>query len=67
MCQNASRIPVRLTTSHGRLGVEILLEQGYMECDMWTGRQCPKGVLKLMNYISKLTLFFIWLICACHI
>ncbi|KAI0746279.1 Pentafunctional AroM protein [Daedaleopsis nitida] len=26
-------------------GVEVLLEQGYHQFEMWTGRQCPKGVV----------------------
>ena len=27
-------------------GVEVLLEQGYVQFEMWTGRRCPKGVVK---------------------
>ena len=36
-------------TSRGRLGVGMSLEQGQVECDVWTGRRCPKGVLKLIE------------------
>ena len=27
-------------------GVEVLLEQGYVQFEMWTGRRCPKGVVR---------------------
>ena len=26
-------------------GVEVLLEQGYHQFQLWTGRQCPKNVV----------------------
>ncbi|KAF8836479.1 aromatic amino acid family biosynthesis-like protein [Paxillus ammoniavirescens] len=27
-------------------GVEVLLEQGYVQFEEWTGRQCPKGIVR---------------------
>lgn len=27
-------------------GVEVLLEQGYVQFEMWTGRRCPKGIVR---------------------
>ncbi|KAF8880512.1 Shikimate dehydrogenase [Infundibulicybe gibba] len=26
-------------------GLEVLLEQGYVQFELWTGRQCPKGIV----------------------
>ena len=27
-------------------GVEVLLEQGYVQFELWTGRRCPRGVVR---------------------
>jgi pentafunctional AROM polypeptide len=30
---------------HSVMGIEVLLEQGYRQFELWTGRRCPRGVV----------------------
>jgi len=37
------------------MGVEVLLEQGYVQFETWTGRRCPKHIIAkrvLNNYFA---------------
>ena len=30
---------------HSVMGIEVLLEQGYRQFELWTGRRCPRGIV----------------------
>jgi len=30
---------------HSVMGIEVLLEQGYRQFELWTGRRCPRSVV----------------------